>query len=100
MKTVSGEAMFEKDAPKTYSYGVRTEEGIIVKFWIPKGILGKNHPDELPFSLDLPSGKKAKANGKVASKKSKSKKSRDEDDEEDDEEEEDEEEDDDDEEDN
>jgi hypothetical protein len=87
MKMISGGAMFEKVSFKTYAYGLRTPEGIIVKFWVPKALLGKESdlPEELPFTLDVPSSKKNKTNGKKSKRKQRDEEDEEEEDDEEDE---------------
>jgi hypothetical protein len=81
---VRAELVYEKDAPKSHAYGIRTEDGILIKVWVPKS-LSKKPVEVILAEVEIPTGKSVK--------KSKGKK-RKQDDDEDDEEEDDEEEDD------
>jgi hypothetical protein len=49
----------EKDAPKSHAYGVRTEEGILIKVWVPKA-LAKKPLLEIGAELIIPIGKSDK----------------------------------------
>jgi hypothetical protein len=93
--------VFEKQAPKSRAFGVRTEEGVLIKIWVPNDLVGKD-VTSLEIALDIPEGKKKKnKKGKAKAepekgRKGKAKKSkRDEDEDEDEDDEDDEEEDDD-----
>lgn len=66
---------FEKDAPKSHAYGVRTDEGILIKVWIPKALV-RNPPEDIVAGIAFATGD---GSGK---KKSKKRKQRDEDDDE------------------
>lgn len=56
----------EKSAPHSHAYGARTEDGILIKVWIPHKLVAKPLA-EIGAELVLPekkSGKKDKGKGK------------------------------------
>lgn len=57
MKDVKAVLVFEKDAPKTRAFGVRTKDGILIKVWVPKDMIKSR--DTLVAMLAL-GGKKGK----------------------------------------
>lgn len=46
---------YEKEAPKSHAFGIKTDDGILIKVWLPKALV-KKHPDELTVILNIPSG--------------------------------------------
>lgn len=58
MKTIKAVLEYEKDAPKSLVYGVRTKDGVLIKVWVPKA-LQKKVKGGLPITIEL-SGAKGK----------------------------------------
>ena len=51
---------FEKEAPKSHAFGIKTEDGILIKVWVPKSMM-KKPVDELDVVLSIPTGGKKAA---------------------------------------
>lgn len=62
MPKLSATLDFEKDAPKTRVFGTRTDDGVLIKVWIPKEAAGKN-VKSVDAAISWSAGK-AKAKGK------------------------------------
>jgi ribosomal protein L12E/L44/L45/RPP1/RPP2 len=56
---VEGTLVFEKTAPKSHAFGVRTKDGVLIKVWIPKALMPKPI-DEIACQLDVPFAKVSK----------------------------------------
>lgn len=84
---ITAQLVHEKDAPKSHAYGMRTEDGILIKVWVPKD-LARKPLAEIGAEIIIPIGKSDKKNKK--DKKGKGKRRPEPEDENDDEEDEDE----------
>lgn len=58
MKPIKATLTHEKDAPKTRVFGVLTKDGVLIKVWIPKGLIKSSA--QLAVTLATTSGKKVK----------------------------------------
>lgn len=54
---ISVQLEHEKSAPKSHAYGARTEDGILVKVWIPHSLVAKPLGG-IEVDLNFPEGKK------------------------------------------
>jgi len=58
---IRAELSHEKDAPKSHAYGFRTDDGVLIKVWVPKALV--RDPIEVVLAeIEIPieKGKKSK----------------------------------------